>query len=317
MLYAINPDGSQKWSFTTGDAVYSSPAIGADGTIYVGSRDNKLYAITEGLALTISSTGGGSVTSPGVGPFAYGEGTVVNLAAIPNTGYRFVNWTGDVDTVADVEDATTTITMDDNYSITANFVAVYDLTISCTDGGSVLAPGDGTFPYVEGTEVNLVAEAEEGYRFVNWTGDVDTIADVEDATITITIEDDYSITANFEEERSGGMCFIATAAYGTPMADEVQTLREFRDRCLLTNPVGQALVDFYYRTSPPLADFINEHPSLKPIVRAGLLPAVALSALVVQTTPAEKAAILGLLVLASAAVAIWLTSRRGRGREYA
>jgi outer membrane protein assembly factor BamB len=38
-LYAINPDGSQKWSFTTGDiAIWSSPAIGADGTIYVGSH---------------------------------------------------------------------------------------------------------------------------------------------------------------------------------------------------------------------------------------------------------------------------------------
>jgi outer membrane protein assembly factor BamB len=44
-LYAINPDGSQKWSFDTGGSVRSSPAIGADGTIYVGSDDNKLYAI--------------------------------------------------------------------------------------------------------------------------------------------------------------------------------------------------------------------------------------------------------------------------------
>ena len=46
-LYAINPDGSEKWRFTTGERVYSSPAIGADGTIYVGSYDHKLYAITE------------------------------------------------------------------------------------------------------------------------------------------------------------------------------------------------------------------------------------------------------------------------------
>ena len=44
-LYAIKPDGTLKWAFTTGDIVYSSPAIGADGTIYVGSSDNKLYAI--------------------------------------------------------------------------------------------------------------------------------------------------------------------------------------------------------------------------------------------------------------------------------
>jgi len=111
-------------------------------------------------------------------------------------------------------------------------------------------------------------------------------------------------------------CFIATAAYGTPMAEEIQILREFRDEYLLTNPVGQALVGLYYRVSPPIAEFITEHPSLKPIVRAGLVPAVTMSTVAVNTTPAEKTAILGLLALVSVAVAIWVTRRRGRGPEY-
>ena len=44
-LYAVNPDGTKKWEFETGDAVLSSPSIGSDGTVYVGSFDNKLYAI--------------------------------------------------------------------------------------------------------------------------------------------------------------------------------------------------------------------------------------------------------------------------------
>jgi eukaryotic-like serine/threonine-protein kinase len=44
-LYAINPDGSLKWTYITGDYVRSSPAIGANGTVYVGSYDGKLYAI--------------------------------------------------------------------------------------------------------------------------------------------------------------------------------------------------------------------------------------------------------------------------------
>jgi len=75
-------------------------------------------------ALPISSTGGGSVTEPGEGAFTYDKGTVVDLVATSDTGYQFVNWTGDVDTIADVYAAATNITMDDNYSVTANFVSV-------------------------------------------------------------------------------------------------------------------------------------------------------------------------------------------------
>jgi hypothetical protein len=115
---------------------------------------------------------------------------------------------------------------------------------------------------------------------------------------------------------SGGGCFIATAAYGTPMAEEIQILREFRDEYLLTNPVGRAMVSLYYRVSPPIAEFITEHPSLKPIVRAGLLPAVVMSTIAVNTTSAEKAAIIGLLALLSVALVVWSTRRRGRGPQH-
>jgi hypothetical protein len=111
-------------------------------------------------------------------------------------------------------------------------------------------------------------------------------------------------------------CFIATAAYGTPMAGEVETLREFRDEYLLTNPLGQALVNLYYNISPPIAKFITDHPSLKPIVRAGLLPAVAMSAAVVNTTVGEKIATVGLLVLISIAVTIWIIRRQQKDSEY-
>jgi len=197
---------------------------------------------------------------------------------------------------------------------TWNLVVIeYTLNISSTAGGSVTEPGKGTSTYDAGTVVDLVAEPEEGYRFVNWTGDVGTIADVKDAETTITMLGDYSITANFE---AISRCFIATAAYGTPMAEEIEILREFRDEYLLTNPLGQALVGLYYRASPPIAEFITEHLTLKPIVRAGLLPAVAMATVSVNTTPAEKTAIVGLLVLVSVVVAALATRRQGRGPEY-
>jgi len=148
--------------------------------------------------LTISSTAGGSVTTPGeAGPYTYDEGTMVSLVATPDVDYRFVNWSGDVDNIADIDAAATNITMNGDYSITANFVAVYDLAISSTAGGSVTNPGEGTFAYDKGTMVDLVAEADEGYQFANWTGDVDTTANVNATATTITMQGDYEINANF------------------------------------------------------------------------------------------------------------------------
>ncbi|MGB6873386.1 MAG: hypothetical protein WBE46_04510 [Dehalococcoidia bacterium] len=73
----------------------------------------------------------------------------------------------------------------------------YDLTIASTAGGSVIIPGEGTSTYDEGEVVDLVAEAEEGYQFINWTGDVGTVANVNADSTTITMNDNYSITANF------------------------------------------------------------------------------------------------------------------------
>ncbi|MBX4210755.1 hypothetical protein KW783_02160 [Candidatus Parcubacteria bacterium] len=69
-------------------------------------------------------------------------------------------------------------------------------------------------------------------------------------------------------------CFIATAAYGTPDTEEVSTLRNFRDKKLLTNNVGAEFVHWYYNVSPPIADFIRDKSSLKFVVRSVLSPIV-------------------------------------------
>jgi hypothetical protein len=72
--------------------------------------------------LNLSSTQGGTVTTPGEGTFGYGAGTIVNLVAISDAGYRFVEWTGDeASIIGDVNAATTTVTIQSSYNITANF----------------------------------------------------------------------------------------------------------------------------------------------------------------------------------------------------
>ena len=66
-------------------------------------------------------------------------------------------------------------------------------------------------------------------------------------------------------------CFIATAAYGTPLHEDIDALRDFRDEYLMTNPLGRAFVKIYYATSPPIADVIRASEGLRTIVREGLV----------------------------------------------
>ncbi len=67
-------------------------------------------------------------------------------------------------------------------------------------------------------------------------------------------------------------CFITTATYGTPFRPKVEDFRMFRNKFLKTNATGRALIQFYYRYSPPIADWIRNHQWSKPIMRVFLYP---------------------------------------------
>ncbi|MCX6374810.1 MAG: hypothetical protein NTU88_02005, partial [Armatimonadetes bacterium] len=75
-------------------------------------------------------------------------------------------------------------------------------------------------------------------------------------------------------------CFIATAAFGSPMETDVLTLRQFRDDHLLTNRPGRAFVAAYYRISPPIAGMIRESEPARAVVRMLLRPVIQLCRLV-------------------------------------
>ena len=265
-----------------------NPVLG-DHTVTVKKQ------VTYTLTISVSPTGTGT-TVPAVGTNAYAESEVVDLAAVPEAGYQFDHWSGAVETIANIDAAETTITMDGAYAITANFakscpgidpreadyylthpgdvtttitwgmateilelsdleesthyeiegdtltifsdahlahvltgagqemvltilfdvngcdpviftitaleeMPEHKLTIGSTEGGSVTKPGEGTFTYEAGTVVVLEAEAQAGCKFVNWTGDVHTIADVDAAETTIVMEGEHSIGAEFEVVR--------------------------------------------------------------------------------------------------------------------
>ena len=69
------------------------------------------------------------------------------------------------------------------------------------------------------------------------------------------------------------------------MQPNVKILREFRDRFLLINTVGKGFVRFYYAYSPPMADFIAEHDSLRAMVRISLLPVVGVCWIALKLDP--------------------------------
>ncbi len=105
----------------------------------------------------------------------------------------------------------------------------------------------------------------------------------------------------------GGGCFIATSALG-PDDGSVDTLRAFRDSHLATNGIGSGFISAYYKLSPPVAEFIDDHPALKPVVRAALLPAVGVSeaggmSLVV------KMSVVAAMLLVSAMAVVWVRRR--------
>ena len=112
---------------------------------------------------------------------------------------------------------------------------------------------------------------------------------------------------NLPNTRRG--CFIATAAYGHYSAYQVQALRKFRDRYLLTSRAGSAFVRWYYTYGPHAAAWLDAHPSYKPVVRAALLPAVGFSLFMTETAPALRT---GMLIIAFFIIAACVYASRRR-----
>ncbi len=161
-------------------------------------------------------------------------------------------------------------------------------------GGGTTNPTAGSYTHDYGTQVQVTATPDSGYQFSSWAGGASGTTN----PITITMDADKTIIANFASTSSGNgdgekkACFIATAAYGSPLHPHLDILRDFRDKYLMPNGFGRRLVKLYYRYSPGIANFIAEHKVLKAAVRVNLIPVIAFSSLMVHFGPVATAVVL-------------------------
>lgn len=149
------------------------------------------FAIYE-YDLTTTSSAGGDVTDPGESTYTYNCGDIVDLEATADACYHFVNWTGDIGDIDDINEPITTITMTANASITANFaIDVEVLTYNAGAGGSIVGDtpqnvncgGDGT---------EVIATPDPCYHFINWSDAVGTASRTD-----LGVTSNLTVTANF------------------------------------------------------------------------------------------------------------------------
>ena len=157
------------------------------------------------LDMAASPVDGGTASDEtNAGP--YEEGSSVAIRAQANESYRFVNWTAPAGTFGDANEEETTFAMPaEDVIVTANFELIplaptYDVIMAVSPPGSGTATDEtNAGPYEEGTLVNIVAEAGQDFRFVNWTAPAGLFGNANEEETTFTVPgEDVTVTANFE-----------------------------------------------------------------------------------------------------------------------
>jgi len=204
----ITVDRTLSWSAGQGVSLPyygAAPDIGAFEYASVGTT----------YTLSVSGVHGTVTKTPNQS--SYSAGTTVTVQAIADDGYAFTNWSGDLSGSTNP----TTITMNSNKSVTANFAAVapttYTLSVSGVHGTVTKTPNQSS--YNAGTTVTVQAIADDGYAFTNWSGDLSGSTN----PTTITMNANKSITAVFTRAVVDDAPPVAVAS--SPQADAVQVPR--------------------------------------------------------------------------------------------
>jgi len=232
----------------------------------------------------------------------YTQGTAVNITAVPEQGYLFVNWTSYPEDIINDEEAEQTflIMPDEDVTVIANFqlrpevptvttgpatdITTRSAVMSMTYTTGNYSEVDVRFAIKKATDVMWVhypwvSRTEDGtYAY----GETELGANTEYEFKAQLSYDDTVIEGEVRRFSTAPQqaiffppfCFIATAAYGTPSAEQIDILREFRDVVLAQSSLGFRFVTLYYQLSPPVAEIISESGFLRTLTRELLVDPV-------------------------------------------
>lgn len=191
-LFSVDSDGSEKWSYETGDSIESSPAIGSDGTIYLGSNDNKVYAFNpDGSKQWSYETGADVKSSPAIGSDGniYIGSNDKNLYAIKSDGTKKWNFVTEGEVISSpIIDANGVLYVGDNsgnlYAINTDGSEKWVFRAKAAISSSPAIGSDGTI-YFATDDSNLYALGSENgvYGFMEDAIDVNEA----DGSVQVTV----------------------------------------------------------------------------------------------------------------------------------
>ena len=202
-------------------------------------------------------------------PYGYqtiDKGSSKSITATPNPSYRFDNWTTTSTScvIVDATNASTSVKVSADCSITANFVKTQQLTVSAGTGGNTSSSGTKTVDY--GSSNTITATADPGYRFDKWTSTSEScvISDAAKASTSVEVSDDCSVKASFVKTYTFSVIANIDAG-GTTSPDSEQTVDEGSSNAISATPNSGYRFDKWgsSSTSCVIADTTSDSTTVK------------------------------------------------------